>query len=89
MIVHSKTAPQLSSWSWQQIHQTYRQYGLQLAELARLKKTFRFGLKQRGVNYMFDFVSDSFQRNVDEIDGMLILLDAEIARRDTLIGVMG
>jgi hypothetical protein len=34
-------------------------------------------------------VKQAFQNSVDETDGMLIILDAEINRRNNLIGVMG
>lgn len=82
----------LPSRSWQEIYQMYRIYGYQLIELARVKKTFGFSMTERGVlpsDFMFDVAQHHFQVWVDEINGMLILLDAEITRRNALIGVMG
>lgn len=69
----------------------YAQYGLQLMEIARVKKVFGFQLKQRNISPMhyFDIAEKSFRQWHDEVDGMLIIIEAEIARRNKLIGVMG
>lgn len=82
----------LPSRSWQELYFMYKLYGAQLIELARIKRVFGFEMKQRGAkpqNFAFQFVEQSFKRNVDEVDGMLLLLDAEIKRRNALIGVIG
>lgn len=83
----------LNSWSWQQISEKYRKYGAELQELARVSKIFEDHNVQQIDVYALDgnyqIVRQAWQNSLDETDGMLTLLDAEIKRRNNLIGVMG
>jgi hypothetical protein len=83
----------LSSKSWQDIARLYKKYGLLLGELARIKETFGFGgfelrrTPDQATAYMR--LQASFNQSVVETDSMLIIIEAEIKRRNKLIGVMG
>lgn len=83
----------LSSWSWAQIVEKYRSYGAELQELSRVSKIFENHDVQQidvyTIDGSYEIVRTAWQNSVDETDGMLVLLDAEIARRNKLIGVMG
>lgn len=82
----------LPSKCWQELQLMYEVYGAQLIELNRVKTVFGFSMIDRGLHAgdpMFDIAENHFQNWVGEVDGMLILLDAEIGRRNKLIGVMG
>lgn len=83
-------AQSLNSFSWQQLQDIYKQYGDRATELLRIKETFKLAQNKAGLaNGGRDLVSASFRRDVELTENMLILLDAEIARRNKLIGVMG
>lgn len=90
---HSLATKMLPSISWQEIQAKYRRYGAELKELARVAKIFANADVTQIDVYTLDgnyqIVRRAWQNSVDETDGMLVLLDAEIARRNKLIGVMG
>lgn len=82
----------LMAKSWQEIELMYEVYGAQLVELARVKEVFNFSMEDHrmlATNSSFDVAENHFQNWVGEVDGMLVLLDAEIKRRNALIGVIG
>lgn len=86
----------ISSKSWQEIYHKYRHYAGELRELVRIKNTFgftlgRYQVRQTGdvLDEQFDIAENHFRIWVDETDAMIVLLDAEINRRNKLIGVMG
>lgn len=89
-MAHLSTGKPIPSWSWQEIQYIYKAYGMQLIELSRVKRVFGLDMVQRGMKDAgYQFVQEAFRTQVDEVDGMLSLLDAEISRRNNLIGVMG
>lgn len=79
----------LPSWSWQEIQSVYTQYGLELQEYHRIYSLYRQALRCRGLNYYASYFADSYKRDVQKLDLKVRQLDVEIARRNSLIGVMG
>lgn len=82
--------PLLNSWSWQSIQDTYRIYGKMLREYDGFKK--RCYLPDNiNIGYTDEtnvFIT-RFNEEVGRIDRHLSTMDREIARRNSLIGVMG
>lgn len=86
----------LQSWSWQDITRCYRIFGIQLQEYKDIADRFEIPLplevKPGEIIRYSDgeerFVS-GFYAGVSRINGHLKVLDDEIKRRDSLIGVMG
>lgn len=80
----------LQSWSWKEIQDVYKIYGSQLKEYEAIYK--RMGVPRHvdinlpdGDNvFILRFWSD-----IKKLDLYLGLLDQEIARRNSLVGVMG
>lgn len=80
----------LQSMSWQSIQSIYAILGQRLEEYNGIKK--RLGVPDTMDIHLSD--NDNvfivrFWRDVNQVNGHLKALDAEIARRNTLIGVMG
>lgn len=79
----------LHSWSWQEIYQAYKWYGCQLNEYKRLEGVYKDALSKKDINYAASFFSDIYERDINRLDLLIDQLDKEIARRNTLIGVVG
>lgn len=79
----------LSSWSWKSIHGTYRAYATLLKKYESYQKRCNI---PREINIMFsdhdNLVIIRFWRDVNRIDAHLSVLDKEIARRNSLVGVV-
>lgn len=84
------TNPLLSNFSWQDLQATYAHLGKQMGQYEGVHK--RIGVPATMDINLSDadniFIS-RFWRDVTRIEKQFKLLDAEIARRNNLIGVMG
>ena len=89
MVLLSTTSP-VSSWSWQNIQDIYAVLGRQLEDYRQLKKRFSI---PRTVDINFPDDKNTlilhFWRDVTKINQQIVVLDAEIKRRNNLLGVMG
>lgn len=85
-----KSTPTLVKWSYQEIFQTYRILGGMLAEYEgvndRVKVPKQMHIDNDDATNLFIL---RFWRDVKRINLQLTVLDAEIARRNSLIGVIG
>jgi hypothetical protein len=86
----------LASWSWQSIQSTYEILGTQLNNYKEVADRFELDLPLKpkpGETIRYADGSTDFIRHfyvgVHRINEHLRVLDAEIARRNELIGVMG
>jgi hypothetical protein len=86
----------LQAWSWQSIHRVYTILGVQLDQYKDIAERFELDLPLKpkpGETIRYADGSTDFIRHfyvgVHRINEHLRVLDAEIARRNQLVGVMG
>lgn len=82
--------PTMKRWSWKDIQAVYAAFG-QVLETYKGYQTRCNIPRQMNINLSDDenlFIL-RFWRDVQRVDSQLAVLDAEIARRNSLIGVMG
>lgn len=81
----------LSSWSWGDITRVYKSFSDQYQEIDRVSKSV--GIRKLEVNIDYLDLKNIFilraLRDVRKIEAHIAVLDAEIARRNKLIGVIG
>lgn len=85
----TKTTPKLSSWSWGKIQKTYLILGIYLQEYKNVKERVAIPAPNIKFNDQENIFLIRFNNEIRRVDAMLQLLDNEIARRNSLIGVMG
>lgn len=80
----------LQSWSWESIENVYIILGKQLKEYELVNSRIAVP-KMVNINFSYhdnDFIT-RFWYDIDKIDWHLKILDAEISRRNRLVGVIG
>lgn len=83
--------PVLSKWSWGDITRVYASFTEQYQEVQRVSNAC--GIQKLEVNIDYSDLKNIFilraLRQVRKIEAHIAALDAEIARRNSLIGVIG
>lgn len=83
--------PNLSRWSWAEIQAVYATFVHQYQEIERISKSC--GIEKMEINIDYPDLKNIFilraLRTMRKIDRHVAVLDAEIARRNKLIGVIG